>query len=211
MANLERITITIKPELLKKIDKMIDKNSIRNRSHAVEYLMLKSIQKTDLNTAVIMAGGDAASLGPIKHEISKPLIPIHGKPVLYYQIKLLRKYGIDNIFLCVGKKHDKIKEYFGNGEKFGINIEYIIEDNPLGTAGPLRLVRDSIKNTFLFLNVDTLMNPDISEALEFNKKQQNEATVFLITVDDPTHYGVARLRGNNILEFVEKPSKDKEP
>ena len=182
-----------------------DKENIRNRSHAIENLVLKAMHKTDIDTAVIMAGGDASGLRPITYEIPKPLIPIQGKPILWHQIRFLKKYNIDNIFVTIGEGYEKTKHYFGDGSKFGVNIDYIIEKKPLGTVGALRLLKNNISRTFLFLNVDTLMNPNISEAIDFHKKQNTTATVFLVTVDDPSDFGVAIMRGNSILEFVEKP------
>jgi NDP-sugar pyrophosphorylase family protein len=205
MKKIERVTITIKPEILKKLDKMIDGRKIRNRSHAVESLLLDSIRKTDINTALIMAGGDAANLRPISYEIPKALIPIHGKPILYHQIKFLSSFGIDNIFIAVGKHSEKIIEYFGDGGRFGVNIEYIHEERPLGTAGALSYLKGLVKNTFVMLNVDTLIDIDLPELFRFHKNAGSMGTVALATVDDPEKYGVARMRGNSVLEFVEKP------
>lgn len=207
MKKIERITITIKPDILKKLDNMVDGNAIRNRSHAVESLLIDSLHKTEMNTALIMAGGDAASLRPISYEIPKPMIPIHGKPILFHQIKLLSSYSIDNIFVSVDKNSEKIIEYFGNGSRFGVNIEYMHEKKPLGTAGALRELRGKVKKTFVMLNVDTITNVDLSQLFNFHKSVNSIATVVLSTVDDPKNYGVARMRGNEILEFVEKPAK----
>ncbi len=205
MGKIERVTITIKPDVLKKIDKMVDGKNVRNRSHAIESLLADSMHKTELNTALIMAGGDAARLRPITYEIPKSLIPIHGKPMLYHQLKFLSRYGIDNIFLALGKHSNKVIEYFGDGGRFGVNIEYIQENTPLGTAGALAALKGRVKNTFVMLNVDTLIDVDISEALRFHKSVGTAATVVLASVDDPQNYGVAKMRGSHILEFVEKP------
>ncbi|MFC2143083.1 sugar phosphate nucleotidyltransferase [Candidatus Aenigmatarchaeota archaeon] len=208
---LKRVTITVKHDILKKIDNMVDKGHIRNRSHAIENLVLKSIHKTDIDTAVIMAGGDASGLRPFTYEIPKSLIPIQGKPILLHQIKFLKKYNIDNIIITIGDGYEKTKEYFGDGSKFGVNIEYLVENKPLGTVGALRLLKNRIKGSFLFLNVDTLMNPDVQESITFHKKQNSVVTVFLVTEGNPSKFGVARMRGNDILEFVEKPPKGKAP
>jgi len=205
MSKIERVTITIKPELLKKLDNMVDGKNMRNRSHAIESLLIESLHKTDINTALIMAGGDSTRLRPISYEIPKPLIPIHGKPILYHQIKFLARYGIDNIFIAAGKHKDKIIEYFGDGNKFGVNIEYIEEKTPLGTAGAISALKNKVKSTFIMLNVDTLVDVDISEMFRFHRSIGSNATVLLTSVDDPQNYGVARMRGNDILEFVEKP------
>jgi NDP-sugar pyrophosphorylase family protein len=208
---IERVTITMKKDMLKKIDQMVDKKSIRNRSHAIEHLIAASMSKTDLDTALIMAGGDGVNLRPITYELPKSLITIGGRPILEHQINMLKKFDIRNIVLSVGPMHEKIKEYFGNGSKFGVKIEYIVEEKPLGTAGALRFMKDYTKSTFLMLNVDTLMNPKISDIYNFHKNEKTTATVLLTTLGDPSSFGVVRMHGNQVLEFMEKPPAIKAP
>ncbi|MFH0832234.1 MAG: sugar phosphate nucleotidyltransferase [Candidatus Aenigmatarchaeota archaeon] len=201
---VERVTITIKNDILKKLDRMIDKRNIKSRSHAVESLLLRAMSKTDINTALILAGGTGARLRPMTYEIPKPMITIHGRPILEYQISMLRRYDIRNILLSVGSMHEKVKEYFGNGSKFGVNITYLTEEKPMGTAYPLYLARDYIKDTFIAMNVDTLMNPDIYEILNFHKKQSTLATILLVLTENPRG-GVAAMKGNHITKFIENP------
>ena len=204
---VKRITITIRPDILKKMDKMIDKAAIRNRSHAAEQLILRGLSKTDLDTVVIMAGGDDARLRPITYEIPKPLIPIRGRPILEHQINMLKRFDIRNIILTVGKNYEKIAEYFGNGSKFGINLEYVIEKQATGTLGSLCFLKDRIKDTFGVLNVDTLVSPNIPDMYGFHKDQNTLATILLASVPDPHGFGVVSMRGSKILDFVEKPNK----
>ncbi|MBI5061145.1 MAG: NTP transferase domain-containing protein [Candidatus Aenigmarchaeota archaeon] len=205
---IKRITVTIKPEHLKRIDGMVGKAGIRNRSHAVEQLLLKSMSKNDLDTVIVLAGGEGVSLRPITYEIPKPLIPIHGKPVLEHQIAMLEKHGIKHIILAVGYMKDKIKEYFGH-EFRGMSIDYAEEDKPLGTGGPLLLAKKYIKSTVAVMNVDTLMEPDIQKIYEFHRDQGRLATILLVTSSDPQGLGVAKINGNVVTEFVEKPKKAK--
>lgn len=204
---VKRITITVKTEILKRLDKMVDKREIRNRSHAVERLILKGMSKTELDTVVVMAGGDDARLRPITYEIPKPMIPVRGRPVLEHQINMLKNFDIRRIIVAIGRNHEKVSEYFGNGSRFGVSIDYIIEERPLGTLGALNLLRDRIKDTFAVLNVDTLVDIDIAEMYNFHKKEDAMATVLLVNSEKPGTFGVVRMRGNKILEFVEKPEK----
>ncbi|MCX6819352.1 MAG: sugar phosphate nucleotidyltransferase [Candidatus Aenigmarchaeota archaeon] len=190
---VERVTITIKPDILRKLDEMIDGKAIRNRSHAVEQLLLKYLGKID--TALILAGGSKKI---------KSLISIHGKPVLEHQINMLKKYNINNILLSIDHGYDKIRDYFGSSFS-GVNITYLVEDQPLGSAGSISLARAYVNDTFVALNVDTLINPNIPEIYDFHKKQGRVATVILLTTDDPTAFGVVKMSGNRILEFIEKP------
>ncbi|MBI3190241.1 NTP transferase domain-containing protein [archaeon] len=203
---LKRVTITIKNDILKKLDKMIDGKNTRNRSHAVENLILRGMSKTDLDTVVIMAGGDGARLRPITYEIPKALIPVGGRPVLEHQINMLKKFDIRNIFLAVGDDYKKIFEYFGNGSRFGVNIEYVVEQKPLGKMGSLRLLKDRIRSTFAVLNVDTLINPNIPEIYDFHKRSEALATILLTSVKDPKDFGIVSMHGNQIVEFMDRPS-----
>ena len=193
---VERITITMKKDMLKRIDGLVDGSDIRNRSHAIESLLAKSLSKTGLDTVLILAGGTF-------NGAPKPLIPIHGRSVLEHQISLLKKYGITNVLLATDNSR-KVREHFGDGSKLGVEITYI-EDNGLGTAGPISLAKDYISSSFLLLNVDTLMNPNIHEMYDFHKKHKRLATVLLTTAADPSHYGVVTMRGTQIIKFTEKP------
>lgn len=208
---VERITITIKKDILRRIDSMVDGSEIRNRSHAIENLIFRSLSKTGLDTALIMAGGEGANLRPITYEIPKPLIPIRSRPILEWQINMLKRFDVTNILLSLDYMGYKIEDYFGDGKRFGVDITYIKEEKPMGTAGAISLAKDFISKNFLLLNVDTLMDPNVQEMYEFHKKHKKLATVMLTTVDDPSHFGVVKMRGNQILKFVEKPRLNKAP
>ncbi len=198
---VERITITIKKDLLKRIDGMVDKRTVRNRSHAIENILSRSLSSTGLDTALIMAGGHG--LG----DLPKSMVRIHGKPILEHQINMLRRNGITNILLALGSMDKTINDYFGDGGRLGVSIKYITEDMPMGTAGPIALAGEHIEKSFVLLNVDTLLNPNIYEMYEFHRQNRKMATVLLSTVDDTKHFGVVNMRGNQILNFVEKPKK----
>lgn len=191
---VERVTITIKQDLLRKIDEMVDGKGIRNRSHAIEKLIIDAVGK-ELDTALILAGGG---------NCIKSLIKIHGKHVLEHQLNMLKKYGIKKVILSIDHGYDEIKAYFGSSFS-GTDITYIVEESPLGSAGSISLARDYIKSTFAVLNVDTLINPVIPEIHDFHKKHGSLATVLLVTTADPTVFGAVKMSGNHILDFVEKP------
>jgi len=187
----KKIAITLDSELLKRIDSMG-----KNRSQIIENLLLNSLK---LESALILAGRRAF----LDKEYSKAMIPIHGKPVLEHQINMLKKNGIKKITVSIDSENfDEVKNYFGNSFN-GVSIEYLVETKPLGTAGPIAKFKTN--NTFLVINVDTLMNPDISEIYNFHKKQKTLATILLTTANNPRKYGVAKMSGNIIQEFIEKP------
>ncbi len=167
-----------------------------------------------IETAVLLCGGKGTRLRPVTYEIPKSLVPIQGKTLLEHLLDLLKKYGIKNVILSVGYLKDNIKQHFGDGSRFGINITYVEEDTPLGTAGPLGLLKtlNMLPNrAFITSNGDELKDINITEMYKLHKAKNALATIALTRVEDPSQYGVARLEGNRILEFVEKPKKGEAP
>ena len=130
--------------------------------------------------AVIMAGGKGTRLESLtKGEIPKPMIPIKEKPLLLWQIEELKRYGIVDITMIIGHLGEKISEYFGNGEKFGVNIDYILEEKPLGTAGAFYYLKDRLKDEyFLLLFGDIFFNIDIDKMEAFHKAKKAKVTLF---------------------------------
>ena len=161
--------------------------------------------------ALILAGGKGTRLRPLTYEIPKALIPVHGRTLTEHIFDLFKKYEIRDIVLAVGHMKEKIIKYFEDGTRFGINLNYIEENEPLGTAGPLKLGKNLLKETFVVSNGDELKNIDIADMYDLHKQKKALATIALTTVEDPSKYGVARLSGSRILEFVEKPKKGKSP
>ena len=161
--------------------------------------------------AVILCGGQGTSLRPITYEIHKALIPVKGKPIINHMFDLLRNYDVDEVFLAVGYLKERIKEYCGDGEKFGMKVRYIEESSPLGTAGPLMLIKNNLKETFIASNGDELKDINIAEMLALHRKSRALVTIALTEVNEPQHYGVAKLHHDKILEFVEKPIKEEAP
>ncbi len=201
----ERVTFTIESSILDKIDSSIDGYKIKNRSHAAELLLMRALGENTLKKALILAGGKGERLKPITNEMPKPMVPLQGKPILQHAIDLMKKHGITDIYLSIGYKGDKIQEYFGDGSRLGVNITYIKEKEPLGTAGPLRLAKKYLNETFVMCNADELKNIDLLDMFLYHKGQNAMATIALTTVPDPSAYGVAKLQGNWIQDFIEKP------
>ena len=207
----ERVTLTLDSNVLREIDGKIDGHKIKNRSHAIELTLMQSLGSNVPKTAVILAGGIGTRLQPITYEVPKPLITVHDKTLLEHLFDLFKKYGIKDIIISIGYKGDKIKETIGNGRKFGVNVTYIEETKAMGTAGPLKLAAHLLKETFIVTNSDELKEFDLMDMYMFHKDNQGPATIALASVDDPSAYGVAKLQGNKILEFIEKPKKENAP
>lgn len=160
--------------------------------------------------AIILAGGEGTRLRPLTYNLPKALIPVQGKTLTEHVIDVLKKLDIDEVILSIGYMADKVKDYFGDGSKFNLKIAYAVEKEPMGTAGPLILL-PKINETFIMVNGDNLFNLDFKKMLELHKKNKATATIALTKVEDVSHYGVARLEGEKILEFIEKPKKEEAP
>ena len=207
----ERVTLTLETSLLREVDRKIDGHRIKNRSHAVELFLMQNLGSHVPKTAVILAGGMGTRLQPITFEVPKPLLTVHDKTLLEHLFDLFKKYGVKDIILSIGYKGDKIKQAIGNGRKFGVNVSYVEESKALGTGGPLKFAKSLLKDTFICSNADELKDLDLTDMYLFHKENKAAVTIALASVPDPSSYGVARLQGNRILEFVEKPTKDKAP
>ena len=207
----ERITITLDSELIRQIDKRVDGQEIKNRSQEIETILSNALGTQIPKKAVILAGGKGTRLKPLTDSLPKALLDVHGRTLTEHLFDLLKKYGIREVILSVGYLKEKIKEYFGDGSKFGMSISYVEEDEPLGTAGPLKLAKDLLTESFIVSNGDELKKINIPRMFRLHKRKNALATIALTTVNDPSQYGVARLSGSQILEFVEKPKKEEAP
>jgi mannose-1-phosphate guanylyltransferase len=160
--------------------------------------------------AVILAGGLGTRLRPVTYEIPKPLIPVQGKTLLEHVLDILRPAGVDEVYLSIGYKAGMIQKYFGDGSRFGMKIHYLIEDEALGTGGWMHLVK-RIPGDFFVVNGDVLFDFDIKQFMEFHKRHKAMVSIALREVEDVTPFGVAEMKGDNIVRFVEKPTREEAP
>jgi mannose-1-phosphate guanylyltransferase len=153
--------------------------------------------------AVILAGGLGKRLRPLTDERPKPMIEVLNIPIIEWQIKWFKKYGIDEIIICVGYLKELIMNYIGSGRRFGVRVGYVVEEEPLGTGGALKnsesLLNSSMQNGFFLINGDVLTNLDPTR---LNNGQS--AALALVPLRSP--FGVVELDKNlDVLGFVEKP------
>lgn len=127
--------------------------------------------------AVIMAGGRGTRIASINSAIPKPMIPVLGKPVLKYQTENLKQQGITDIIMVCGHLKEKIVEYFGDGKNFGLNIEYVFENEPLGTAGALSMLKDKLDEDFFLINGDIIFDVDFSGMIAFHRSHNALITI----------------------------------
>jgi len=157
--------------------------------------------------AIIMAGGEGSRLRPLTCDLPKPMVPIMNVPIMEHIIELLKSHGIKEIGVTLAFMPQKIKNYFGNGSSFGVNLHYFTEDTPLGTAGSVKNAQDFLDDTFIVISGDSLTNMNLSDAINFHRSKKSKATLVLTRVNVPLEYGVVITDSQNaITGFLEKPS-----
>ena len=155
--------------------------------------------------AVILAGGLGSRLKPFTEAIPKPLLPIGEKAVLEIQIERLKKHGFDEIYLATNYKSDYIKNFFGDGSRYGVKLVISREDEPLGTAGPLLLLKDQLTEPFLVMNGDILTSTDFSKLNEFALSNNALLTLTVKKEILPYAFGNIFFEGDYVLDIEEKP------
>src|SRR5699024_7477151 len=157
--------------------------------------------------AVIMAGGEGTRLRPLTSNCPKPMLPLANRPMMEYVIDLLKRHGITEIVVTVAFLPNQIRDYFGDGSEFGVDIVYATEEEPLGTAGSVRNAMDHLDERFVVISGDVLTDVDLSEIIEFHDRRGALATIGLIAVDDPLEFGIVITREDGSIErFLEKPT-----
>lgn len=165
--------------------------------------LLRLQQKS--NKVVLMVGGLGARLRPLTNATPKPMLKVGDKPILETIILNFKKYGFTEIILSVGYKSEIIEEYFSDGKKFGINIEYVHEEKRMGTAGALSLIREKLKEPFFVMNGDLLTNINFEHMMDYHVSNCSIATMGVREYDFEVPYGVVNIDGINIKSVVEKP------
>lgn len=156
--------------------------------------------------AVILAGGKGTRLKPYTLVFPKPLMPIGDYPILEVIVRQLKKHGFHELILTLGHQFDMFQLFFQDGRKWGMDIRYSLEDQPLGTAGPLRLV-EGLEDTFLLMNGDILTDLDFAGLMRFHREHGRPATIVTHRREVKIDYGTLEYNSEGILEkYVEKPT-----
>lgn len=159
--------------------------------------------------AVVLAGGKGVRLRPLTYTIPKPLLPVGEKPILEEIVERLREQGFDDIIMAVGYRAELIETYFRDGAQLGVRIAYVRELEPLGTAGPLSLVRDGCaldpSTPLLLMNGDILTDLNMRELITHHERAGNDITVATREHVLQHPFGVIELVGDRITGVVEKP------
>lgn len=156
--------------------------------------------------AVIMAGGKGTRLAPLTDHSPKPMMPILDKPILRYIIELLKKHEITDISVTLGYMANRIIEAFGDGRELGVNLHYVIEREPLGTAGGVKSAAMGFQEDFLVISGDAYTDFNLTELMDFHRSHGKLVTIAATRVKDPSAFGVMLLNGaGKVRSFIEKP------
>jgi mannose-1-phosphate guanylyltransferase / phosphomannomutase len=154
-----------------------------------------------------MAGGEGTRLRPLTSNQPKPMVPIVGKPCMEHILELARRHGIEDVVVTVAFLPQAIRSYFGDGESLELNIEYSVEESPLGTAGSVRLASGRLDDTFIVISGDALCDLDLTKVVDFHRERGAAATIALKSVDNPLEFGIVVTDPDGRVErFLEKPS-----
>ena len=162
--------------------------------------------------AIILSAGEGSRMRPLTLTKPKTMLPVAGKPIIQYNIEALRENGIKDILLIVRYKQEIVKEYFGDGSDFGVNIEYKTQKDFLGTANAISYGEDFIDDSFIVLNGDIILDTEIiGEIIKKYDDLKPDTLMVLTEVDDPSAFGVVEIEDGNIKNIVEKPKRDEAP
>jgi NDP-sugar pyrophosphorylase family protein len=159
--------------------------------------------------ALILAGGKGTRLRPLTVYQPKPIVPFVNRPFLIYQIEILRRAGIEDITLSLNYQPDKIRHLLGAGADFGVNLTYVTEPSPMGTAGAYRYALGDSMETTVVLNGDILTDLIVKNLLNSHIDSKSAATICLYGVSNPSTYGVVKTDENgSVTAFREKPKTE---
>jgi len=153
--------------------------------------------------AVILAGGKGTRLG--LNDLPKPMVSIVGKPLLEHQLLLLKRYGINRVIMLTGYLSEKIEGYFGNGSAWGMDVSYLREQLPLGTSGALKQLENVLKERFLVLYGDVVMDFDIQRFREFDNEASSLGSLIVHPNDHPYDSDLVEVEDNYVIRFISKP------
>ncbi len=159
-----------------------------------------------VDVAIIMAGGKGTRLRPLTNNIPKPLLPILGRPCAEYFLRALADAGVARTYLACGYRHMDMVRTFRDGGVYGLDIVFSFEEEPMGTAGAVKLLQDKVDGTFIVGSGDVLADVDMAELVAFHRRSKAEVTIALTEVEDPTAFGIVGLDQHGRIErFKEKP------
>ena len=162
--------------------------------------------------AIILSAGEGSRMRPLTLTKPKTMLPVAGKPIIQYNIESLRDNDITDILLIVRYKEEIVRNYFGDGSDFGVNISYKTQKDFLGTANAISYGEDFIDDSIIVLNGDIILDDEIIHEIIKKYNYLSPDTLMLLTeVEDPSAFGVVEIENGNIKNIVEKPKREEAP
>jgi mannose-1-phosphate guanylyltransferase len=159
--------------------------------------------------ALILVGGEGTRLRPLTSLVPKPVVPLVDRPFIVHMLQWLRAHGVLDVILACGFEPAQVRDAIGDGSGLGMQVRYLVEPEPRGTAGALKFAADLLDERFLMLNGDVLTDIDLTAQLAQHDATGAKGTLALAPVDDPSAYGLVRLHPDHaVREFVVKPRPD---
>lgn len=159
--------------------------------------------------AIVLAGGLGTRLRPYTFSVPKPLLPLGDRPLLDYLLAQLAHCDVREVIVALGYQAELIRAYCGDGSRFGMSIQYVMESQPLSTAGPIALCRDLLdrKEPFLLMNGDVVTTLDFRRLVAFHDAQHAQLTIGYVHHATQSPFGVLQLDGHRVTGVVEKPKR----
>ena len=194
----------LKIALSKKLHQIpiVDDNGIVLDLKEIEELVEPKIKT---NRVILMVGGLGTRLRPLTQDTPKPMLKVGNKPILQTIVEKFAEYGFVNITMCVNFNASIIRDYFGDGKEFGVNIDYVLEQKRMGTAGALSLLKERPSEPFFVMNGDLLTNVNFEHIFNYHMLNKATATMCVREYDYEVPYGVVKMNDNKIIEIAEKP------
>lgn len=158
--------------------------------------------------AVILAGGRGERLAPLTDRVPKPMLPVGGKPLLVHQLKVLKRHGVDEVYLTLGHGAGIIRDFLGDGEEFGVAIGYVEEKSPLGTAGGVKALAQLLPEDFLLVYGDLLFDVSLSDLYDFHQQKGGIATLMVHPNDHPTDSDLLEIDDESRVEAIYRKPHD---
>ena len=194
----------LKIALSKKLHQIpiVDDNGIVLDLKEIEELVEPKIKT---NRVILMVGGLGTRLRPLTQDMPKPMLKVGNKPILQTIVEKFAEYGFVNITMCVNFNASIIRDYFGDGKEFGVNIDYVLEEKRMGTAGALSLLKERPSEPFFVMNGDLLTNVNFEHIFNYHMLHKATATMCVREYDYEVPYGVVKMNDNKITAIAEKP------
>ena len=194
----------LKIALSKKLHQIpiVDDNGIVLDLKEIEELVEPKIKTSRV---ILMVGGLGTRLRPLTQDTPKPMLKVGNKPILQTIVERFAEYGFVNITMCVNFNASIIRDYFSDGKEFGVNIDYVLEEKRMGTAGALSLLKERPSEPFFVMNGDLLTNVNFEHIFNYHILNKATATMCVREYDYEVPYGVVKMNDNKIIEIAEKP------